>query len=115
MYRRTNAWNLLEELAERANTNTLAKVRTKMDVNEDVLTMNFDVPGLSKSDITIKVEDRVITIAGENEDRTFNKQYKLSDDWDTHRAEAEVTNGVLSLVIPMLKEKKSKVMEIIVK
>ena len=113
MYRRSNAWGLLEEMAERAINNT-SKTAT-MDIEGDILTMNFDVPGLSKSDIKITIEDKVITMEGENENRTFNKQYKLSDDWDTHQADATVTNGVLSLVIPKLKEKKSKVVEIIVK
>jgi HSP20 family protein len=113
IYTMSNAWNLLDELAERAKTNTTKQ--NNMDIVDDVLTMNFDVPGLSKSDITIKVEDRVITLEGENDDRTFNKQYKLNEDWDINQAEAKVKNGVLSLSIPKMKEKKSKVLEIIVK
>lgn len=109
-----NAWNLLDELADRARTNTTRQTEL-LDIVDDVLTMNFDVPGLSKSDITIKVEDRVITLEGENDDRTFNKQYKLNEDWDINQAEARVKNGVLSLSIPKVKEKKKKVLEIIVK
>jgi HSP20 family protein len=108
-----NAWNLLDELADRARTNTTKQ--NNIDIVDGVLTMNFDVPGLSKSDITIKVEDRVITLEGENGDRTFNKQYKLNEDWDINQAEAKVKNGVLSLSIPKVKEKKKKVLEIIVK
>ena len=109
----SNAWNLLDELAERAKTNTTKQ--NNMDIVDDVLTMNFDVPGLSKSDITVKVEDGVLTLEGDNKNRTFNKQYKLNEDWDITQAEARVKNGVLSLSIPKVKVPKKKVLEIIVK
>jgi HSP20 family protein len=108
-----NVWNVLDELAERAKP--ITPKQNNIDIIDDVLTMSFDVPGLSKSDITIKVEDRVISIEGENDDRTFNKQYKLTEDWDINQSEAKVKNGVLTLSIPKLKEKKKKVLEIIVK
>ena len=108
-----NVWNVLDELAERAKP--ITPKQNNMDIIDDVLTMSFDVPGLSKSDITIEVEDRVISIEGENDDRTFNKQYKLTEDWDINQSEAKVKNGVLTLSIPKLKEKKKKVLEIIVK
>ena len=113
MYRRSNAWSLLEDIAERAINNT-SKTAT-MDIEDDILTMNFDVPGLSKSDIKIAIEDKVITLEGETESRTFNKQYKLSDEWDIHQTEANVKNGVLTLTIPKMKIQKKKVLEIIVK
>ena len=113
MYRRGNAWSLLEDMAERALSNT-SKTAT-MDIEDDILTMNFDVPGLSKSDIKIAIEDKVITLEGETESRTFNKQYKLSDEWDIHQTEAKVKNGVLTLTIPKMKIQKKKVLEIIVK
>ncbi len=110
-----NVWNVLDELAERAKP--ITPKQNNMDIIDDVLTMSFDVPGLSKSDITIEVEDRVISIEGENvgSGRTFNKQYKLTEDWDINQSEAKVKNGVLTLTIPKLKEKKKKVLEIIVK
>ena len=108
-----NVWNVLDELAERAKP--ITPKQNNMDIIDDVLTMSFDVPGLSKSDITIKVEDRVITLEGENDNRTFNKQYKLNEDWDINQADASVRNGVLTLSIPKMKEKKKKVLEIIVK
>jgi len=113
IYNMNNVWNVLDELAERAKP--ITPKQNNIDIIDDVLTMSFDVPGLSKSDITIKVEDRVISIEGENDDRTFNKQYKLTEDWDINQSEAKVKNGVLTLSIPKLKEKKKKVLEIIVK
>jgi len=106
MYKRTNAWEMLDRLIDKSE---------HMDIVDDILTMSFDVPGLSKSDIKIIVDGRVITLEGENEDRTFNKQYKISEHWDITQADASVVNGVLTLSIPKIKEKKTKVLEIIVK
>ena len=97
IYNMNNVWNVLDELAERAKP--ITPKQNNMDIIDDVLTMSFDVPGLSKSDITIKVEDRVITLEGENDNRTFNKQYKLNEDWDINQADASVRNGVLTLSI----------------
>lgn len=86
-----------------------------MKVEDDELIMQFDVPGFSKKDFKIKVEDYVLTIEGETDTRTFNKQYKLNKDWDTSKVSAKVENGVLTITTPKLEEKKSKVIEVVVK
>ena len=50
-----------------------------MKIEDDVLTMEFDVLSLSKKDINVKVEDTVLSIEGDNEkehsikDTTFKK------------------------------------------
>ena len=95
-----NVWNLLYD---------------NMKVENDELIMQFDVPGFSKKDFKIKVEDYVLTIEGETDTRTFNKQYKLNKDWDTSKVSAKVENGVLTITTPKLEEKKSKVVEVVVK
>ena len=87
----------------------------KMKVEDDVLSMKFDVPGLSKKDISVKVEDNILSITGENDSRTFNKSYKISDDWDVTKTSAETKDGVLTISIPKLEEKKAKVIEVKVK
>lgn len=86
-----------------------------MKIEDDVLSMEFDVPGLSKKDISVKVEDNILSIAGENDSRTFNKSYKISEDWDVSKTSAETNDGVLTISIPKLEEKKAKVIEVKVK
>lgn len=104
-----NAWNLMEELykPQRETRN--------MSIDNDVLTMEFDVPGLSKKDINVKVEDTILSIEGDNEKRTFNKRYNIQEDWDVSKTSASVKDGVLIVSIPKVEEKKTKVIEVSVK
>jgi HSP20 family protein len=86
-----------------------------MKIDNDVLTMEFDVPGLSKKDINVKVEDTVLSIEGDNENRTFNKRYNIQEDWDVSKTSAAVKDGVLTVSIPKVEEKKAKVIEVSVR
>ena len=107
----TNAWNLMDEFFEQQPR----RDTRNMKVEDDVLTMEFDVPGLSKKDIKIKVEDTVLSIEGDNEKRTFNKRYNIQEDWDVTKTSANVKDGVLTILIPKVEEKKTKVIEVSVK
>ena len=86
-----------------------------MKGENDVLTMEFDVPGLSKKDINGKVEDTVLSIEGDNEKRTFNKRYNIQKDWDVAKTSAAVKDGVLTVSIPKVEEQKAKVIEVSIK
>ena len=107
------AWNLVDELIKR-NHFTPTTTTNNMKLEDDVLTMEFDVPGLSKKDINIKVEDSVLLIEGDNDDRTFNKRYNISEDWDVSKTSAKVKDGVLRVSIPKVEEKKTKVINVTV-
>lgn len=70
------------------------------------------VPGMSKEDISIKLEDSVLKITGEkqvNESMTtsINKDFTISSSINTSKIEAKVENGILTVFIPQ-KENKSK-------
>lgn len=105
-----NAWNLMDEVFKQPQRDT-----RNMRLEDDVLTMEFDVPGLSKKDIKVKVEDSVLNIEGDNEKRTFNKRYSISEDFDVAKTTAIVKDGVLTVSIPKMEEKKAKVIEVSVK
>jgi len=89
----------------------------RMSVEDDVLTMEFEVPGLSKKDIKVQADEnhRELSIEGENEKRTFNKKYKLSEEWNIKKTSAEVKDGILKVFVPKVDEKKSKLIEVTVK
>ena len=105
-----NAWNLMDEVFNHPQRET-----RNMKVDNDVLTMEFDVPGLSKKDINVKVEDTILSIEGDNEKRTFKKRYNIQEDWDVSKTTATVKDGVLNISIPKVEEKKTKVIEVSVK
>ena len=106
-----NAWNLVDDFFEQHPR----RDTRNMTIEDDVLTMEFDVPGLSKKDINVKVEDTVLSIEGDNEKRTFNKRYNIQEDWDVSKTTAVVKDGVLTISIPKVEEKKTKVIEVSVK
>ena len=68
-----NAWNLMDEFFEQQPR----RDTRNMKIEDDVLIMEFDVPGLSKKDINVKVEDTILSIEGDNEKRTFNKRFNI--------------------------------------
>lgn len=105
-----NAWDLMDEVFKKPQRDT-----RNMKLEDDVLTMEFDVPGLSKKDISVKVEDSVLSIEGDNEKRTFNKRYNISEDFDVTKTSATVKDGVLTVSIPKMEEKKAKVIEVSVR
>jgi HSP20 family molecular chaperone IbpA len=86
----------------------------KLDTDGDELIMSFDVPGFSKKDFKITVEDITLVIDGTTEDRKFFKSYKIQKNWDVKNTSAEVKNGILTLTIPK-KEIKKDLVEISVK
>ena len=113
-----NAWNFMDDIRDVIRTNEQNTYHSRnMEITDDVLNMTFDVPGLSKKDIKVWVDskDRILNIEGDNEERTFNKQYKISEDWNADKVEAKVLNGVLTLSIPKIEEKKSKRIEVTIK
>lgn len=83
-----------------------------MKLEDDVLSIDFDVPGLSKDDFKVMVEDTTLVIDGKNESRSFFKKYNVSEDFDVSKTLANVQNGILTITIPKTEAKKSKLIEI---
>ena len=78
-----------------------------------------DLPGLSKSDIKVSIENNTLSISGKkerlkNEDNdsfhyrernygSFNRSFKLTKNVDDKKISAKFSDGVLSITIPKLK------------
>ena len=78
-----------------------------------------DLPGLSKSDIKVNIENNILSISGKkerlkNEDNdsfhyrersygSFNRSFKLTKNVDDKKISANFSDGVLSIAIPKLK------------
>lgn len=92
--------------------------RPQIDVSADNnrYEISLDVPGLSESDLTLEVKDDVLTIKGEKEERSedkdkhyyrversygsFQRTLSLPDDANADEIKANLDKGVLRLEIP---------------
>ncbi|GLU21329.1 hypothetical protein SLE2022_374750 [Rubroshorea leprosula] len=86
--------------------------------DENGIKMRFDMPGLSKEDVKVSVEDGMLIIRAEHKkegrddswsSRNFSKydaHLQLTDNYDKNKIKAELKNGVLSISIPKNKEGK---------
>ncbi|TAG25516.1 MAG: Hsp20/alpha crystallin family protein [Burkholderiales bacterium] len=70
----------------------------KIESDDASITLSLDVPGLSKEQLTIGIEGRIVRIASKDDaPRSFKATYKLGSDVDAAQSEAKLENGVLTL------------------
>lgn len=91
---------------------------------ENGLTLMADIPGVSRENLEIGVEQGILTIKGtvpknQREEiyrefalTTYYRQFQLPDEIDQEKASAEVRNGVLTLHLPKAEAAKPRRIEI---
>ena len=94
---------------------------------DDVIEVHAEIPGLTKEDVSISVEDSVLTIAGtkkhsisedakyirrELKNSSFRRSFSLGDTLDSEGISAKFENGMLLVTIPKKEESKPRKVEI---
>ena len=96
-----------------------------VDVYEDEggITVKADLPGVSREDLSIRVEGETLTVEGrvnlgeaqqlgavyaEVRHAQFKRSFVLSRDLDTPRIDAALKNGVLTLTVPKIEQAKPR-------
>ncbi|XVE52204.1 hypothetical protein DITRI_Ditri02bG0104200 [Diplodiscus trichospermus] len=95
---------------------------------DDCYKLRYDVPGLTKEDVKITIDDGFLTIKGEHKEEEeegsddeywsarsngyHNTSLVLPDDAKVDEIKAELKNGVLSVIIPRTEQPKKDVKEI---
>ena len=116
-----DAWMEMMESAEMLN-NEIAKNQPKTahfgkpkhegtmsyeDRDKDIV-FTIDMPGVSKKDIDINIEEHSITVKAENGGkRKYNYSRKFKPAVDPDSAKATFTNGVLDITVTKLQSKPS--------
>ena len=89
-----------------------------IELTKDGAYISFEVPGYTKDNLEISIEDRVIRIKGE---RIINKKgdvknilhkYKVDSNFNESNIEATVSNGILTLFLPNYIAKPKKTITI---
>jgi len=92
-----------------------------MEMNPDQLTTEKDgatkitvyVPGFAKEDFNLLVNDSTLKLSTKDENKKFQRSWKLTDSADTKNISAECKNGILTINIPVkAKVDKSRTVEI---
>jgi len=96
--------------------------RSNIVTNKEDYRVQIAVPGLTKEDVKISVDNSIIKISyekKETDDQTFfftssfEKSYRLPDDIEEDKIEGRIENGILEVVIPRNRKKiKEKFIEI---
>ncbi len=85
--------------------NTPATGTPNFDLAQDETsyTFSFDVPGISKEQLTIGIEGNVVRLETVAEaKRNYKASYELPQDIDVSTSEAKLENGVLTLKLTKL-------------
>jgi HSP20 family protein len=105
---------------------TMRRWMPAMDLveTEDHFVLRADLPGLSEEDVTIEVEDRVLTVSGERKAEhetskegyhrferafgAFSRSLTLPEGTDAEAVQANFDRGVLEVRIPKPEQRKPR-------
>jgi HSP20 family protein len=89
------------------------------------LVLLADLPGVSKENLEVRVDDEILTIQGKAEHEVpgqpiyreyelsnFFRQFEISDQIDTEKIKADLKYGVLKLDLPIAQSAKPRKVEV---
>lgn len=79
---------------------------------DDYDEVNLQLPGVKKKDITVKIENRYLTIEAIQNDKykidtTFKNTWKLNEGVDSEKITLKLDAGILTIILPKKEEAKS--------
>ncbi len=105
--------------------------KVKISENRDNFSIKMELPGLTKEDIKISVENNVLSVSGTKKEEIktedtnlimnelyygeISRNFNLSKDIKIDAIDAEFKDGVLNLTLPKVEEAKPVVKEINIK
>ncbi len=88
-------------------------VDTIVDEKEKVVKLVAEMPGVEKTDVKIVVEDKIVNLSAEHDEKKYHVKVPLKHKVDEDSAKASYKNGILELVFKIVEEKpKGKTVEV---
>ena len=116
IFRNDPFFNLVDTFFEGAkNKSTNGYVSTYRTEDENEYKVEFVVPGLTKKDITVLLDEDLLKVSYEKpEDSTntfidsFERTYTLPENINEKKIDAKVENGILTIRLPKLQKKSTQ-------
>jgi HSP20 family molecular chaperone IbpA len=81
--------------------------------NADRILIQADLPGVSRDQLAIRVDQRALTIEGRRENgHGWRREFTLPESIDAARITAELHDGILELALPLAEKAKPRTIEI---
>ncbi|MCS3627264.1 HSP20 family protein [Salinibacter ruber] len=110
------------------DTSTVWAPRTDLSETDDAFRIRLDVPGMTKDDIAINLQNNTLTVSGERSSErqkdgeeyvrverafgNFHRTFTLPDAVDPDRVEATYDEGVLTINVPKTEKSTRRQIEI---
>ena len=103
----------------------------KVDVidHDDRITIEAEIPGLSKKEVSVDLEENILTISGAKQSKdespeikyirkelkrsSFKRSFKLGENINQKNVNADFNNGVLLITLPKKEPEKPKKIKIL--
>ena len=99
--------NVKPELLPASNTREPI-VDTIFDEKENLVKLVAEIPGVEKSDVKVLVQDKLVNISAEHDEKKYHVNVPIQYKVDENSAKASYKNGILELVFKLAKEEKPK-------
>ena len=100
--------------------------KTNIHENDDSYVFSMEMPGLTKKDVEVTLENDVLTVKGERTEETeaknllrreirsakFERSFKVGEGIEQDQIKAKMENGVLTLTLPKKPEKVGRKVDV---
>ncbi len=83
-------------------------VDTIVDEKEKIVKLIAEMPGVEKSDVKIVVENKLVDLSAEHNEKKYHVKVPLQHKVDENSAKASYKNGVLQIIFKLIEEEKPK-------
>lgn len=110
LLKRDPFFNLVENFFNDHKQNYSGFVNTIKNETDNEYELQFVLPGLTKDDVSVTVEENLLKVSYTNEENensfvhTFERSYQLPEDVSQSKISAKSENGILKITIPKNKK-----------